>query len=164
MITRERLFQLLEYDSKAGKFYWLVDKGKGRAGQEAGHVRPDGYRDICLDQKHYLLHRLVWFVETGSFPPKGLHLDHIDRDSTDSRIENLRLASVSQNLANSQMPCTNTSGAKGVSWNKSINKWTAQIHVMQKKIHLGCFVHIEDAAAAYAEAAKEHFGEFSRIV
>jgi hypothetical protein len=66
-------------------------------------------------------------------------------------------------MANYPLPVTNTSGFKGVWWNKKAEKWKGQIQVDGKKIHLGLFSDPTVAARAYDEAATEHFGEFAHL-
>lgn len=57
----------------------------------------------------------------------------------------------------------NTSGYKGVSFNESSKKFSAQIKVKGKKIHLGYFVDVLDAASAYNVAAKKNFGKYAKL-
>lgn len=88
-------------------------------------------------------------------------VDHMNGDGLDNRRCNLRDATRSQNEANSTLSRNNTSGFKGVSWRKSIEKWGAKIMVQGRAYHLGYFSDPVDAARAYDRAAIEHFGEFS---
>lgn len=54
----------------------------------------------------------------------------------------------------------NTSGIKGVSWDKSRNRWVAQIEFKKKHYHLGRFENLEDAAQARKNAEDALFGNF----
>ena len=54
-------------------------------------------------------------------------------------IENLRLATDSQNAMNTSLSKNNTSGYRGVYYQKYNNKWRAEIHYKKKKIHIGYF-------------------------
>lgn len=75
---------------------------------------------------------------------------------------NLRFANAVENARNKQgLPTNNTSGFLGVYWNKSANKWVAEIHVKGRKVHLGYFVDKMDAVRARDLAVKEHYGEFA---
>lgn len=95
--------------------------------------------------------------------PDGMETDHINGDRLDNRKANLRICNHSQNEANQGKLSNNTSGRKGVCWDKNRQKWLAQIQVNYKQINLGCFTDIEDAAHTYEKAAIEYFGEFARV-
>jgi hypothetical protein len=102
---------------------------------------------------------IVWVLCRGEWPPSDL--DHENRESIDDRIENLRPATTSQNAANTARRTNNTSGYKGVFWDKSARRWRAEITVNRKRIHLGYYDSPEEAHAAYCVAAKKFFGEFA---
>jgi hypothetical protein len=89
------------------------------------------------------------------------HVDHIDRNKKNNRIENLRPATKSQNAINSKMRSTNTSGFRGVYWNGRRSKWHARLTIDNKVKHLGYFDSVEEASKKYQEICKLHFGEFS---
>lgn len=85
-------------------------------------------------------------------------VDHINRDHTDDRIDNLRWATYdeqNQNRGPMSMRRDNTSGVRGVHWNKTAAKWRAQIQVNGTKLHLGWFDDIHDAEAAYLAKRRE---------
>ena len=110
------------------------------------------------------LHRVVYERELGRELRPGEEVDHIDGNTVDDRIENLRLATHAQNGANkSKQKGTYSSEYKGVCWHKATKKWLAQIRVNQERIHLGYFIEEFEAAIAYDKAAKEYFGEFARL-
>jgi len=158
----EELKKFLSYDPETGLFTWVACKGKGRGrkGQVAGRIETrSGYRRIRLNGQRWNAHRLAWLFATGS-DPGDFTIDHINRDPNDNRIENLRLATTQQQSGNQGLWATNTSGAKGVYWNKQNRVWHAQIMLNGKKKHLGFFSKKEQAAAAYQKAAADHYGEF----
>jgi hypothetical protein len=101
----------------------------------------------------------VFLYHHGYIPD---YIDHINGDSLDNRIENLREATQSLNGANSKLAKSNTSGFKGVTWRKDTKKWMAQITKNKKHYNLGSFENIEAAATAYRIAAEKLFGEFAR--
>jgi hypothetical protein len=103
-----------------------------------------------------MLHRVI------SNAPDGLKSDHISGNKLDNRKCNLRLANNHQNSANVGIYRNNTSGRKGVSWITKTSKWNARIVVNKKRIHLGDFDDLEEAANAYEQAAEKYFGEFKR--
>ena len=96
-------------------------------------------------------------------PKKGFDIDHKNRNGLDNRRCNLRYATRSQNLANSKLPVNNTSGFKGVRFEKDRGLWLARIKVNQVTKNLGRYKNKIDAAKAYNAAAIKYFGEFSRI-
>ena len=103
------------------------------------------------------VHRLVARTFLGS--SNGLDVDHINRDKSDNRLENLRYGTDCQNLNNTGPRSTNTSGYKGVSWVKSGNKWGARcVQPNGKYQYLGGFSDPKEAAKAYDEAAIRQYG------
>ena len=106
------------------------------------------------------MHRVIW--EHHNEPiPDGFTVDHINRDTLDNRLSNLRLATNSQQSQNQGLRSNNTSGYRGVCWDKRIGKWWARIQVDGKRMHLGHYDDPIDAALAYDAAAIEYFGEFA---
>jgi len=160
LVTYDRLRELFFCDIETGTFTRKINRQGNWAGEIAGHVRKDGRRVIGIDGRSYLAYRLVWLYAKGSWPDG--EIDHINLDSADNGISNLRIATSSQNRANMRAQPTNKSGVKGVCWAKREGKWRATINVRGKHIHVGFFNSIEDAGAAYISAAKKHFGEFAR--
>lgn len=158
-LTQERLKQLLDYNPETGVFTWAVRRGNAlNIGSTAGSLDRNGYLQIETGNKLYLSHRLAWFYMTGVWP--ALQVDHINRNKSDNRWANLRLATHGQNHSNSVRPSNNTTGFKGVG--KKGGKWYAQIVFNKKHKHLGTFSTPEAAHAAYCAAAHEVFGEFAR--
>jgi hypothetical protein len=96
-------------------------------------------------------------------PPDNMESDHINGNRLDNQKENLRICNSTQNKGNACIRSDNTSGHKGVFWNKYRQKWQAQIEKKGKNNNLGLFINMEDAIKAYEKAAAEYFGEFARI-
>jgi hypothetical protein len=92
--------------------------------------------------------------------PTVLQIDHRNGNKLDNRKENLRLATNTQNNWNKGKTSRNTSGVAGVSWFKQTRKWHAQIRVGGKRLHLGYFSSLDEAAQARNRVAKEKHGEF----
>jgi len=160
-LTYEEAHEWFRYED--GKLYWRKGpSGKIKEGYRAGHTsKKSGYRSVYLRGKSYLEHRLIWLLLKGRWPNK--FLDHINRDKSDNRVENLREATNRQNQRNSALSKRNSTGYKGVilsPFNKS-NPYKAQIVIDGKQRSLGYYPTAELAHLAYVEAANEHFGEFA---
>lgn len=92
---------------------------------------------------------------------KGADTDHIDGNTLNNSKKNLRVCSHRENCRNKVWHTKNSSGYKGVTWHKKEKKWRAQICVNYKKIVLGRFSKVKEAALAYDAAAKKFFGEYA---
>lgn len=92
--------------------------------------------------------------------PDDKVVDHINHDTLDNRKSNLRIVTHQQNMLNSSVNKNNTSGVKGVSWNKKYKKWNANIGFNGKNIYLGCYNDFEDAVKVREEAEIKYHGEF----
>ena len=90
-------------------------------------------------------------------------VDHKDHNGLHNWHGNLRPCTVSQNRANRRVPKNNTSGFKGVSFNRNEKKWVAGIRFNKRRIHLGYFRAPETAAKAYDAAAIQLFGDFALL-
>ncbi|MEW4959716.1 HNH endonuclease, partial [Enterobacter cloacae subsp. cloacae] len=101
----------------------------------------------------------AWFYVHGYLPEQ--EVDHINRIRSDNRIENLRLATRSENAKNKEKSKANTSGFKGVSQQKKTGNWVAHIRLNGKNKHLGTFRSPERASIAYRIASHFHHKEFS---
>lgn len=129
------------------KFRWHISSN----GYVVSHIRSGDRSDT-----KQLLSRFV------TNAPNGVLVDHKDGNKFDNRKAELRFCTKSQNGWNRGKNKNNTSGFKGVSWDRFKSKWKAQIQVHGKNIYIGRFNDIEECAAAYAEAALKYHGEFSR--
>jgi len=90
-------------------------------------------------------------------------IDHIDRNGLNNCRSNLRPATQSQNIANGGMWRSNTSGFRGVVYDKSRRLWKAQLKHRKHTEYLGRFSTPEEAASAYNARARELFGEFAFV-
>lgn len=111
-------------------------------------------RTIGGFSKTYSLHRIC------TSAPKGMDVDHIDRDGLNNRLSNLRICTRAENLHNGKIKRTNTSGFKGI--RKNHGKWEARMRINGKNKYLGIFAKKEDAAEAYKKYAIKKHGEFYR--
>ena len=129
-------------------------------------IQTAGYLQVCLSrntvQKRYLVHRLVAqeFIDN---PDELPFIDHIDGDTKNNHVSNLRYASGTQNQGNRRKHASASSTFKGVTWDSARSKWKARIVIDSKLNHLGYYDDEEEAARAYDRVAREHFGEFALL-
>lgn len=155
MLSQERLKSLLHYDPETGVFTWRVSaRNSVKVGSVAGCLDTHGYVVIRIDRKSYKAHRLAWLYLHGNLPPK--QLDHINRDRSDNRLCNLRLATSAENNQNRSLSTKNTSGHIGLCWKKQTQKWHAHICINRKITHLGYFTDLTEAIAARKAAEVKH--------
>jgi len=156
----DHLKSLLSYEPDTGLIRWIA-KGKGRIKKkEAGTLLHSGYMGICIGTKRWQAHRIAWALYYGEWPKD--QVDHINGVKTDNRICNLREATNSQNGKNLGLSKANTSGVKGVAYEKYTKRWKATIRVNGKSISIGRFDNIEDATIARQIAERNYFQEWNR--
>jgi hypothetical protein len=160
-LTQERLRELLRYDPRTGKFRWRVRKRSNHnPGDIAGcRVRSD-FWCIHINGRRYQAHQLAWLYMKGAWGRPVI--DHRDGNSLNNRWRNLRLTTRSNNAANRRRLRSNTSGFKGVVFNRQRGNWKAQITKEGRRYYLGSYATAEKAHAAYVAKARELFGEFAR--
>lgn len=158
-ITQQELRELLHYDPETGIFTAKVKRYRAVVGKPIGTVTSGGYVRMTIRRKVYLAHQLVWLYVHGEWPKTKL--DHKNNVRNDNRISNLRQADDSQNLFNKLNQSNNTSGYKGVRWDKRNNRWMVTIRSRGKDFFVGRFHDKSEAAAAYKAAADAHHGEFA---
>lgn len=149
MLTQAELKELLTYDPATGVIVWRVAR-RDRIGEKAGALNSFGHRQIRLNGKLYLAHRLAWLYLHGEWPETNI--DHINGVPDDNRIDNLRLATSKQNQENVKLRVDNASGCRGVNWNHREHKWVARVQHHKQRIHVGKFDLLKDAIAAVKEA------------
>ena len=149
-ITQDRLKELVIYDKTTGIFSSRVNRYKWKIGDVLGWANERGTLAFCIDGKDYLSHRLAWLYTHGVFPTHNI--DHINRDPSDNRIENLRDVEQKFNTRNQKVSKYNKSGYPGVYWNEPSKKWRAQIHLDNKCRHIGVFDSKSEAIKARQEA------------
>lgn len=158
------LRRLLTYNPDTGLLFWkartpdLFSDGyrsaqgncanwnSAHAGKEAftsdsGH----GYLVGAVNYKKMYAHRAAWMIYHGDEPDV---IDHINGNRSDNRICNLRSVDGFENARNSALKSTNKSGHVGVSWCRSVGKWSAKIQIDGKQKHLGVFERKQDAINA----------------
>lgn len=166
-LTVEQLRAALNYDPLTGLFTWPKRRRTGlrnsHADFPAGHRKAGkhgGYILIRLNFQLYRAHRLAWFYMYEEWPDG--EIDHINSDQSDNRITNLRIATSSNQRMNSRRRSDNTSGVKGVWYDKRRAKWIAEVWVDGKKHHIGQFATLLEAKGARIAAAHRLHGAFAR--
>lgn len=176
-ITPETVRFLLDY--KDGILYWKnILSVRVKIGDRAGTINKDNGRySIAIGGIRYMSSRLIFLYHHGYLPEC---VDHIDRDCTNDKIENLRGCSIKENNRNTSSHKDSTSQYLGVSlcikrWKYSIKKgvkhrkpihiekWIARICVDGKGRQIGLFDTQEEAALAYNREAVKHFREFANL-
>lgn len=161
MITQNELKEVLNYDEYTGIFTWK--KVKKYSNKSVGDVAGGlslGYVVIKVGGKLYKAHRLAWLYVYGNFPEQ--QIDHINGNEQDNRLCNLREANQSQNNYNRKLQKNNTSGVKGVVFNKMCKKWQVQLKINKELKWFGLFEDFELAALVANEARNKYHKEFLR--
>lgn len=146
MIDQKLLKELFDYEN--GQLIRKIKTARRtNVGDIVGTINKAGYPVVGINSKIYTIHRLIWIWHNGDIP-KGIEIDHVNRERADNRIENLRLVTHQENAFN-------LSKVKGYYKDKRRNKWYAKICVNQKSKWLGSFDEMIDAKNAYLKAKQE---------
>ena len=157
-LTIEAIQRLFRYDPASGEVFYRVSCGSQQAGDRAGSVVSEGYRMVRFYGRRHPETHIIWVLMTGAWPINSI--DHIDRNVQNNRWSNLREATPDQQTANQKLRVDNKSGTRGVHWHKKARRWVASMRVKGKRIHLGSFLHKEEAEAAYHAAARARWSEY----
>jgi len=152
-LTHEEAQRLFHYDPETGIVTRKVDMFKFKAGTVVGRKRGCKYFMFSIFCKSYLLHKFIWFYQTGKWPEE--EIDHINRNKLDNRWCNLRKCSSWGNSLNRPVRADNISGIPGVSKHKASEKWQVRISVNRKNKHIGLFEKFSDAVKARYFAEQE---------
>lgn len=178
-ITVELMRRLVEYNPLSGEFIWkkrtpdLFEAGHFTADKQCqgwnaryaetkafGCIGAQGYYKATFFKVSFYAHRVAWAIHYGEIP--SLEIDHINRDRSDNRIENLRLADRLSNAKNQTAHRDSRTGVKGViRCRTKKTRFSAHLMVDGKRINLGRFNDLDSARRAYLDAAKKHHGEFA---
>ena len=159
MITQAQVQDLFDY--RDGKLFWKNPPGtKIKAGQRAGSIRPDGYRQLAIGRKKYLEHRIIFLFHHGYLPER---IDHIDVDPLNNRIENLREATHSQNMCNRVVSENSKTGVKGVTWHKASGKWQGKVTKNKKQYFTPVSEDIQEVIIAVEQLRETLHGAFARL-
>ncbi|MDU5780714.1 MAG: HNH endonuclease [Pantoea sp.] len=158
-LTQQRLKEVAHYDSATGIFTSRVRRGKIHPGDTLGTLCCYGYVIIKIDYVRYRAQRLAVLYMTGRWP-EGVS-DHINRDRSDNRWENIRVCNKAENNRNRSLAKNNTSGATGVVFDKRWGKWQVRIEAHGVRATFGYYKDFELAELVAREARHKYHGEFS---
>ena len=154
-MTDKELYELfhkyLAYNECAGSLTWKINRYKCSAGSPVGTMKRGGYRSVSFYGKFYQIHRVIWMMQTESWPNHVV--DHINGNGSDNCWSNLRDVSQTVNLENQRWARSNNkSGYLGVT--KHRGKFRATIGNDKKQIYIGLFDDANEAHKAYIEAKR----------
>ena len=141
-LTQQRLQEILDYDPETGVFTRKVSSGGKKAGSIAGSPNVRGYWTVGVDGKYYKAHRLAWLYVHGEWP-EGV-IDHIDRDTANNAVSNLRDVTQVENSLNVKVRERSKTGVNGVRHHHDGRRFRATF----RGRHLGLFEKFNDAVAA----------------
>lgn len=156
MITQERLKELFYY--KDGNLYRRISRGGKMEHSLVGYIWVDPNRDnhkyvtTKVDSKEYKVHRLIWMYHYGNMPEN--QIDHINGDSLDNRIENMRDVNNGENSKNRCIQSNNSTGYHGITMHKG--RYRVRINVNKKRISCGVYDTFEEALNVRKELEKKY--------
>lgn len=157
MIKHDTLHEMFEY--KDGNLYRkLTTSTNAKQGDVVGTIC-NKYLVVTIKKKPYKLHRIIFYMHFGYLPKI---LDHVDGDTRNNRIENLRSATNQENQRNKKQHKNNSSGYKNVTFNARNKKWQVGLMINKRYKYFGLFEDIELADLVATEARNKYFGEFAR--
>ena len=158
----ESLRTLLAYDPETGIFTWKIANSRCvKVGQIAGARSTVGYWEVRWNGgRSQKAHRVAWLYVHGRWP--NGYIDHINGDRGDNRIANLREATNAENVANAPPRSDNTSGIKGVYWDRRRSRWAVRVRRRGYPDYHVSFGTLEEARLARLAKAQEIFGDFAR--
>ena len=134
-LTQKILLDLFDYKDGI-----LINK---KTKKEAGTLHDQrGYKKVMINTIRYFTHKIVFFYHYGYMPNT---IDHIDRNPSNNKIENLREVTRSQNQINRNLFKNNKSGYRNVIWNKKDCKWRVHLRINNKQMYFGSYYDIDYA-------------------
>jgi hypothetical protein len=155
-LSQQLMHELFDY--RKGNLYRKTSTNKKlKIGDKVGTITKDGYVRTFINGKPYLVHRIIFLMEYGYLPK---YIDHIDRNSLNNNIENLRPATGTQNQYNSTRKRTKNN-LKNVYWVPRLNKWVVRLNINGKPRHIGVFNDLDLADFVAQEARTKYHKEFA---
>ncbi len=154
--SQELLREMFDYDPQTGRLMRRILRTNAKRGLSS---KANGYFVVRIANQQWYVHRLIWVFVNGPIP-REMQIDHINRDRSDNRIFNLRLATASQQMGNA----VGWSGLRGISVEARPRYKKGRYRVKIGGRDIGRFDSLEDAKHAYAAAFNQRFGvEFQPV-
>ena len=159
----EVLRQLLRYEPDSAKLFWLPRSlaickddryrrawNSRNANKEAfTSINSDGYKSGSIFGISCKAHRVIWAISHSYWPDV---IDHIDGDTLNNRLDNLRSVTQHDNCRNTARHKNNNTGVSGVSWHSRNETWCVYVTINKKRKHIGSFNLFELACEARRSA------------
>lgn len=145
---------IINCKNKLFKFYVDIDDYE-RLKFYSWCLNADGYIMTIVNKKCIYMARLIMNCDD----PNEI-VDHIDHNLLNNRKYNLRITTKGENNINKNVAKNNTSGYSDVCWNKKLEKWQARISINNKRINLGLFDSLEDAAYIRKQAELQYYKDY----
>jgi len=158
MISKEYLNYLFEY--KNGEIYWKITANPRAQKDSIAGLKNCRYSRVGINGQKYLKNRIIYMMHNGYCMDEIVFLD---KNPLNCCIDNLKAATRSDVVCYSKRRKDNTSGYRGVSFDKRKGEWVGYIEKEKKKKWLGYFTTKEEAHVAYRKAALELHKEFVSI-
>jgi hypothetical protein len=165
VITRDYVLSLFWVDVTSGEMIWRNPpwNHSEKLGRLAGNAQPTRngkvYWVVSIDGRKHKRSRLIFLVAHGRLPTPCV--DHINGNSLDDRIENLREATITQNAWNHRSRTKKQDLPMGVRLIPNSGRYQARIAVNGTMYHLGAYDTPDEARAAYLAARQEYYGEYA---
>ena len=156
-VFKKWLGEVRELKMDLDTFLWIEENGYSLSRSTQGYVtvcKKKGYTFIYQEYLHRIVLGLESFERTA---------DHIDRDKFNNLRSNLRECSRAENNLNQGLRANNSTGVRGVWYDKRKNRYVAETKRDGKKYYVGQFISLEEAEKAVKAKRAELFGEFSGI-
>jgi hypothetical protein len=127
-------------------------------GDEAGGNAHQGYKTVQIDKQKHYLHRLIFLYHHGKFPET---VDHIDNNTENNCIENLRAATFAENAQNSTIRKTNKLGVKNVIFDEKSKMYRVYVRAKNKCMFIGSYKDLDLAGLVAAESRNKYHGTFA---
>lgn len=152
-LTAERVRFLFSYNPTTGELLWRNPSTHRLAvGERVGAITANGRLAVGIDGQRHYAHRVAWLYVHGVLPQENISAKN--GDYTDLRLDNFEVQSFAATARKSGLRKTNTSGVRGVIWDKGKRKWRAEITRDYQHVFLGRFDTKEDAERAYYAACQ----------